>query len=255
MPKSNGGVVGNKFCSDCGSAIRPSAKFCSQCGRPQGTADGTSTNVEGDRARDDGDRDLTALMTQAEELRFGESRYLIREKHWTRGSRAWVLDADERVLLFARETEAYSREFFFYVNEEAAEADMAPLFHVQQTASGPRGLVGSDFVIHNWRWEEIYSISRTVISLNRTWNISTADGRAWGRAFEGAGTSIARRVPGVSMFTVLSMQVERSNGRRVANFSRKRMSLGDTYMLDISDDRADRRLLIALGVLFETIHD
>jgi len=46
-----------------------------------------------------------------------------------------------------------------------------------------------------------------------------------------------------------------TDGRRVASFARKRISLGDAYKLDVHDDRADRRLLIALGVLFETIHD
>jgi hypothetical protein len=199
--------------------------------------------------------ELLRLISEAETLRFNESHYLIREKHMTWGAQAWVLNKSQNLLLFAKESGSYSREFFFYANEDAAKSGMVPLIHVEQTAKGLRGLQGADFVIRNWRGEDLFLVSRTLTSMNRTWKISTPDDRAWGRAFEGGGTSVARRLPFISGFTVLSMKVETENGRDVASFTRKRMSLGDVYALDIHEPEVDRRLLIALGVLFETIHD
>ena len=201
------------------------------------------------------DDEMSSLVAEVERPRFYESHYLIREKHMTWGSQAWVLNESQQVLLFAREAGSYSREFYFFVGEEQSKTGKFPLIHVEPTAKGVRGLQGADFVIRDWQDEELFSVSRKLTSMNRSWRISTPDGKSWGRAFEGGGTSVARRVPFVRSFTVLSLEIQRDDGRKVASFARKRMSLGDVYKLDVHDDRADRRLLIALGVLFETIHD
>ena len=59
----------------------------------------------------------------------------------------------------------------------------------------------------------------------------------------------------MTSLTVLSMKVELVDSTEVATFKRKRRSLRDVYELNITLNTVDRRLLIALGVLFETIHD
>ncbi len=171
------------------------------------------------------------------------------------GSQVWVLGGDQQILLFAKETGSYTREFFFHVDEDDARSGRLPLIHIEPTSGGIRGLSGADFVIRDWQDRELFKVTRALSSLNRTWKIEDSDGDPWGRAFEGGGTSVARRVPFVKAFTVLSMNVELDNGAQVASFARKRMSLGDVYNLSISNPSVDRRLLISLGVLFETIHD
>ena len=248
----------NSSCDQCGTELPPSAKFCLECGATivgERAESPPSPHAGEPSSEANPEADLAALVSAAESVRFHEAHYLIREKHMTWGSEAWVLNESQQVLLFAKETGSYSREFFFYVDEEKAQSGLLPLIHVMPTAKGYRGLEGADFVIRDWRGEELFSVSRTLTSLNRTWKISKPGGRSWGRAFEGGGTSVARRIPFVRSFTVLSMRVETDGGRRIASFDRKRMSLGDVYELDVHDPEVDRRLLIALGVLFETIHD
>ena len=203
------------------------------------------------------DASLQAIE-QAHQERFKSKTYWIREKHLTIGSQAWVTDETKQSLVcFAKETGSYSRSFCFYSQEPEKKAEEPfGLFYVQDAGKAAhRALVGADFTVLDWRRHPLFHISRKIVSLNRRWVISDAAGAPWGEAHEGGGTALARRIPFVSDVTVLSMQVHSQSEGKIADFKRKRLSLGDSYELKISSATADRRLLIGLGVLFETIHD
>ena len=217
-------------------------------------ADSRKPSASGDSP----DAELASLADAAHQLRFNESSYLLKEKHMTRGSQVWVLNLREEVLLFAKETGSYSREFFFHIDEDDATSKTFPLMHITPISEGTIrswAMQGTDFSVKDWQDKELFTISRALTSLNRTWKIFGPDGQQWGRAFEGLGTSVARRLPLVTSLTVLSMKVELVDSTEVATFKRKRRSLRDVYELNITLNTVDRRLLIALGVLFETIHD
>ncbi len=194
-------------------------------------------------------------LLEAHEARLRESRYLIQEKHLTIGTQAWILGQDQRLLFFVKETGAMTRDFRFYLQEPDKQDDGLVLLSIRGGGKGfIRAVQGANFGVFDWQDRPLFSISRQILSFNRQWHIATPDDQRWGVAHESLATSVARRIPVVRDFTVLTMEIKQQD-RLIATFARKRLSLGDVYELDIRDAEVDRRLLLALGVLFECIHD